>query len=274
MPVMHQEVATYEGNDKVAQQVFQRLISCERETCDKSDHRQCFASTRLICWAGDQLTCSRYRNLIKQRAGEFNSYDRYDNLDPISGLFHMSMTIATSLHSDLGGTGNDHGMMHNFTILERTQLHDPKVAGDWFHGMDEGAEHQCISLVRALWVEQSGKSVEELRHLSPESLMELATGIYNSFASNAAIAKHSESERALTNQALCDPIPAKMMVMTRDLLRYVLFRRAIKTGDVGIIRAFLPELLFRFVGGGNSNYAVEIAEMIQRLEVEYSSEHR
>ena len=57
--------------------------------------------------------------------------------------------------------------------------------------------------------------------------------------------------------------------MARDLLDYVNFDAAIKTGDVGFLQDILPRLLFRFIGGKNKNYAIEILELLQGLHREW-----
>jgi hypothetical protein len=38
-----------------------------------------------------------------------------------------------------------------------------------------------------------------------------------------------------------------------------------KDGDVGLMEKLLPTLLFRFIGGGNGKYAVEVLELMQGL---------
>jgi hypothetical protein len=54
-----------------------------------------------------------------------------------------------------------------------------------------------------------------------------------------------------------------------DVLSYLELRNAIKTGDVGRMEDLLPTLLFRFAGGGNSKYAIEILELLQGLRREW-----
>ena len=39
----------------------------------------------------------------------------------------------------------------------------------------------------------------------------------------------------------------------------------IKQGDVGLMEDMLPTLIFRFMGGGNSKYAIEVLELLQGL---------
>ena len=53
--------------------------------------------------------------------------------------------------------------------------------------------------------------------------------------------------------------------MARDLLDYVLLDRAISYGDIGLLEDLLPRLLFRYIGGGSSNYSIEILELLQGL---------
>ncbi|KAF8886746.1 hypothetical protein BD779DRAFT_1471007 [Infundibulicybe gibba] len=54
-----------------------------------------------------------------------------------------------------------------------------------------------------------------------------------------------------------------------DVLPYLELRDAIKIGDVGRMEDLLPTLLFRFAGGGNSKYAIEILELLQGLYREW-----
>lgn len=48
--------------------------------------------------------------------------------------------------------------------------------------------------------------------------------------------------------------------------------KAVKYGDVGLMEACLPQLLLRFIGGKNSNYAIEVLELLQCLEREWPPE--
>ena len=53
------------------------------------------------------------------------------------------------------------------------------------------------------------------------------------------------------------------MQMAWDLLDYVNFDTAIKTGDVGYLQNLLPYLLFQFIGGKNKNYIIKVLELLQ-----------
>jgi hypothetical protein len=54
-----------------------------------------------------------------------------------------------------------------------------------------------------------------------------------------------------------------------DVLPYLELRDAIKHGDVGRMEDLLPTLLFRFSGGGNPKYTIEILELLQGLRREW-----
>ena len=57
-------------------------------------------------------------------------------------------------------------------------------------------------------------------------------------------------------------------MFSSDLLPYFDLREAMQIGDVGRMEDLLPTLLFRFLGGGNHKYAVEILELEQGLHHE------
>ncbi|TEB12868.1 hypothetical protein FA13DRAFT_1805896 [Coprinellus micaceus] len=50
-----------------------------------------------------------------------------------------------------------------------------------------------------------------------------------------------------------------------DVLHFIALNKAMKDGDVGLMEKLLPTLLFRFIGGGNGKYAVEVLELMQGL---------
>ena len=58
-------------------------------------------------------------------------------------------------------------------------------------------------------------------------------------------------------------------MFNRDILDYLDFDKAIRTGDVGRVCDLLPRFLFRFLDGGHTNYVIETLELIQALECEW-----
>lgn len=71
-----------------------------------------------------------------------------------------------------------------------------------------------------------------------------------------------------------DPIKQQTIMWNRDILQYIVLDHAIKHGDVGLMEDMLPHLLFRFLGGRNSNYAQEVLELLQSLHREWPPEVR
>ena len=61
-------------------------------------------------------------------------------------------------------------------------------------------------------------------------------------------------------------------MMLCDLLHYSMLDRAIKQGDVSIIRDMIPHLLFRFHSGSNPQYALEMLDLLQSLNQEWPEE--
>ena len=62
--------------------------------------------------------------------------------------------------------------------------------------------------------------------------------------------------------------------MGGDLLDYMLLDRAVSSGDIGLLEDLLPRLLFRYIGGGSSNYSIEILELLQGLHREWPTDLR
>ena len=60
----------------------------------------------------------------------------------------------------------------------------------------------------------------------------------------------------------------------RDVLRYLELHEAMKKGDIGCMEDMLPYLLFQFIGGRNSKYAIEILELLQAHHLEWPADLR
>lgn len=70
----------------------------------------------------------------------------------------------------------------------------------------------------------------------------------------------------------CNDLLYQLIQMARDLLDYVLLDQAISSGNVGLLKDLLPNLLFRYIGGGSSNYSIEILELLQGLHREWPTD--
>jgi hypothetical protein len=64
----------------------------------------------------------------------------------------------------------------------------------------------------------------------------------------------------------------QLIMWNRNVLHYIILDHAIRHGDIGLMEDMLPVLLFRFLGGSNKNYAIEVLELLQGLHREWPSE--
>jgi hypothetical protein len=260
---VHIEEASYEGNDRVLKEWWRQL---EINTPEKKKE---MGEDNLIVWAGDQLTVSRIRGLHRFRAEDLNSYDRLAFLKEIPGWFHAQIALEHSLHSQYYGTQPGFGLVHAFNLLKRKGLHAPSVQGTFHHHLKEALLHIAEARFRDIWlVVGKVNKLEDLRDRTPHQLYVLATSIVDNHASTAAL-RNMESKKSRKDELLCQSTQ-----MARDLLDYIHLDDAIKTGDVGSIQDMLPRLLFRFVGGKNKNYAIEMLELLQGLHKEWPDDLR
>jgi hypothetical protein len=99
-----------------------------------------------------------------------------------------------------------------------------------------------------------------LYNLTSDNLLGIAKTIVMKYASTAALdelnSKPSKEQ---------DDVFAHAVLLNRDLLDYLMLDDAIKTGDITTMQDLLPRILFRFAGGRNSNYTLEVLELLQGL---------
>ena len=144
------------------------------------------------------------------------------------------------------------------------------MQGIFHHNLQEGLYHVAYARFRDLWcVVANVNSIKSLREETPEDLHKLAAEIVNKYASTHSL---QELEEQVDDNK--DDVFAQAVLWNRDILNYILLDSAIKTGDIGCIQDLLPQLLFRFVGGRNSKYAIEVLELIQGLYREWSDDLR
>ena len=111
------------------------------------------------------------------------------------------------------------------------------------------------------------EKLEELRDRTPDQLCNLAQMLTQQRASSEALDNLDAKPKIQHNEQL-----RQVVMWNRDVLQYIVLDQAIHNGDVGLMEAMLPHLLFRFIGGGNGNYAGEILELLQGLHQEWDSE--
>ncbi|KIJ10153.1 hypothetical protein PAXINDRAFT_164295 [Paxillus involutus ATCC 200175] len=192
--------------------------------------KQCHLATeKIIAWAGDQLTIDRLRGLFKYRSQETNSFDRLDWMVLMFGWLHLQMAFANSLHAH------------------------------------EALYHVAEAHVQLDWQVVAGTNdLAELCSRTPEELIMLAEKLVDEHASSEALEQmdcQTEDER--------DEVKRQTTIWNRDVLHYIMLDQAIKHGDVALMEAMVPTLLFQFTGGRNSKYVIEMLELWQGLHKEW-----
>ncbi|KAI9061340.1 hypothetical protein FKP32DRAFT_1604925 [Trametes sanguinea] len=263
LDTVHLEEASYDGNSKVLDEWLRQL---KLNTPEMQKH---LGTDLVIPWIGDQLTASRLRGLVQFRCDDSNSFERLDWLVPNFGWFHLMFAFESSLHSQYYGTRTGLGLVHAFDVLDRRGLQTTSTQGTFHHTFEEAIDHTLEAHLRALWCSAGGvESLGDLRSLSPEQLLALATRIHDEHASTLATVRLETTSAGLPKKGL-DPLHEQTILFLRDLLDYRTLRDAIKHGDVQTMEDMLPRLLFRFAGGRNPNYVVEVAELLQNLHKDW-----
>lgn len=263
LATVHLEEASYNGNSLLLEEWFRQVGLGSNKEKKKT------GLTRVVPFIGDQLTLSRLHGLYQYRCEDINSYERADyQLLPGPGLLHQDMTIGSSIFTQYQGTSGGHGLRQAFDILNRKDLSSTSVKGPFYHHLDEALHHISEAHFRCCWLEATGiENLRDLRLKSPEQLLALAETIVTDYASTEALV--SLDAKARKDQ---DKKKRQMVMWNRDMLRYLDMHYAIKHGDVGIIEDLLPYHLYRFAGGANSNYAIEVMELLQGLWREWPND--
>lgn len=255
------EETSYEGNDNVVKEWLRQL------KLDSLADRAKLGTEMMIPIVGDQLTVERLRNFYKFRAEDFSSFERMEHLLETFGWFHLEMIFAVSLHKQHYGTAATRGLAHDFSLLKKRGVSRAITKGPFFHHLDEAINHRVDAHIRYAWmVTAKVAKLSDLREHSPDQLISLAERIYEEHASTLALDKMALKKS--------DDIRRQAVMWNRDALHYVTLGKAVKEGDVGIMEAMLPHLLFRFIGGRNKKYTGEILELIQMLHRELPSDVR
>jgi hypothetical protein len=262
LDTVHMEEASYDGNARVLKEWWRQLKfdipAAIKQLCKKA-----------IVWVGDQLTVSRIRGLQRFRSQDPNPYQRLEFVRSIFGWFHAQIAFESSLHDQYYGTELGFGLVQAFDLLKRKGLHAPSIKGNFHHDIKEALDHVAQARFRDLWCCVGGvEKLEDLRSRQPQELHDLASEIVRQFASTEAL------QDLATQEENVDELLYQSVQMARDLLVYLELDAAIKIGDVGRIQDILPRLLFRFVGGKNKNYAIEILELLQALHRERPTEFK
>jgi hypothetical protein len=159
-----------------------------------------------------------------------------------------------------------------FDVLTRKGLGVTHIQGPFYHNIDEALHHIAEAQIREEWLEVSRtKSLAELRTKTPEELVALADKLRREHASTEALNRMDAIHRPKDTH---DELKYQSIMLSRDILQYIILKSGIKHGDVGLMEDMLPDLLFRFAGGKNGNYTGEVLEMLQGLNKEWTDEVR
>lgn len=254
--------ASYEDNDRLLEEWFKQI------GWGKVTEKMRVAMQKVVAWIGDQLTVDRLRGLFKFRAEDENSFERMDFMVLIFGWLHLQMAFANSLHKQYLGTSSGRGLKQAFELLERKGLAKVLTKGPFHHNLEEALYHVAEAHLREDFLLVSGtKNLAELRQKTPEQLRELAREVVKKHASSHAI-----DEMQTKTDKKRDKQKEQLIQWNRDALQYIVLDQAIRHGHVGLMEDMLPTLLFRFIGGRNSKYAVEVLELLQGLQREWPEE--
>lgn len=263
LKTMKIDEASLQGNEDVMNEVFRQLGIISPE------EKRIFAEESVLVWVGDQLTVVRIRGVKKNHCADLNSFERFENVQESFGWFHLQINLEHNLHAQyFGKPGTAGSISEAAVLLKRKGLHATSVQGTFHHDIREALLDIVSARFRDLWcfvgdVDRLGK----LRDKSPAELLTLATRIVDEYGSTASVQGLSKLPPVEK-----DDIRTQDAQWNRDLLDYITLDRAIRSGDVGLMELLLPRLLYRFLGGGNSNYVTEILETLQGLRREWTDE--
>ena len=129
-----------------------------------------------------------------------------------------------------------------------------KVKGNRFHDFEEALTDIATAHFLCAWLETTGaSSIDDLRSKSPEELKQFSECIILEFASTAALEEEARRPPSKRNQ-----LRAQVIQLNRDLLEYIELDDTIKQGHTSRMEGLLPGLLYRFQGGNNKLYVVEV----------------
>ncbi|KZT39580.1 hypothetical protein SISSUDRAFT_1061057 [Sistotremastrum suecicum HHB10207 ss-3] len=255
------EEASYEGNVRVKQEWLKQL----RKLTDEG--RLELGTKTLVPWIGDQLTAARLRGLSHFRHDDDTAFERLDWMVVLFGWFHLLMALGNSIYDQFYGTARGTGLKRAIEVLNRKWMSSKGTKGTFWHHIDELYHHMFEADILTLFLKVGElKTIDELLTKTPPQLEVLAEKIRAQFASGLRV----EELRTLP-EGDQDKVLLSSVMFLRDVLVYIQLREAMRTGDVETMEALIPDLLARFAGGNNPNYARELLELLQCLHREWPS---
>ncbi|KAJ8462312.1 hypothetical protein ONZ51_g10984 [Trametes cubensis] len=263
LPAMHIDESSTTGNADVLSEIFSE-VGLDMDSTD-------FTSTIKIT-AGDQLSISRIRSLVANRAGHDSFGRSFLWAVCMPGLFHYKMAATHAvLESHFGSSATyDPGSLafHN-TRLDRKPLVLSSLP----------AFRTCRDLIfvslyaRVLHCLQRVSNCDDLaeyaENVTFDELQTHAQAIIDQFATparaeeqrrqrNTERRKHYRDADADANTGTHDPSSANALVLRE-------FNDAIKAGDSGRVVTVLKLWALAFRGSGRLKYAYELLHLIHNL---------
>lgn len=181
------------------------------------------------------------------------------------GWFHAQIAAEHSLHAQYYLSSAGMGLKQAFDLLNRKGLSAPSVQGNFHQKLQEALRHIAEAHFRDLWRVVGGVAdLSALTQKSPAELQAVAENILDRYACTAAVRSQKEIPEKERDDVLLNGI-----LFCRDILTYLDLDDAMRTGDVGRMKLLLPRLLFRYHGGNNSKYTLELLELLQGLYREW-----
>lgn len=240
---------------------------------DSKEAKKELAYKKLIVWIGDQLTVSRIRTLKNVHSHELTWWERMEEIIEHFGWLHAVMASEHSVHHQFWLTSEGLGLKHAFDLLQRKGLNAPSTQGNFHQKIQEALAHVAEAHFRDLWhVVAKVDDLRKLREKTPQELDRLANEIYDGYASTTAILKYQKIEAEQPDRR--DDVLLNSIRFCRDILDYLDLDDAIRAGDVGRMIDLLPRILYRYHGGNNSKYVIEILELFQGLYREWPDDLR
>ncbi|KAI0697950.1 hypothetical protein C8T65DRAFT_813442 [Cerioporus squamosus] len=267
LPAMHIDESSTTGNADVLTEIFKEL---EQDMSSPEFARY----VKLIC--GDQLSISRIRSLMTNRAGHDSFAQSFLWAVCMPGLFHYKMAATHGLLELHFGTSIDvpGSLWHQNTRLDRkpivlTSLPPFRTCRDLIFVSLYARVLHCLELVSecASLDEYAEKvTLPELR-AHAKAIMRAREGedtlsLPTQDAENTAGTEEASGPEPTTG----DTVFENAVLFLRDALVLREFTDAIKAGDSGRVLTVLKLWTAGFRGSGRTKYAHEMLHLIHNLE--------
>jgi hypothetical protein len=255
LPTTNIEEQTYSGNIQVVNYAMKEL------GLSTGDNLTRLVLSRQIIWPGDQMTADRCRTDQRFRQESRNGYERWEPFIFIFGGLYCQMALGSSIIDGHRGANVGPTFGGDIILTSRVGLQlDKNHKRPDFHTADEFLLHEAEAHFRGLLAHVTGCDTSEkfttwIAEHTADDLYEIAAQIH----------RHHASSTALSLKTSDDKQRHGVILRGMDLLLYSSVRRAYKWGDVDSIEDLMPELLFYFIGAGNSHYAKEVFEFLQLI---------